>query len=299
MAHDPTKWHAWDGTHHHGINPETLLPVFGEPLEDYLGAGFFPAPPWATGDADHPEEHEGYICLYTKRSGLEVDEKGKNIITDVLLFIHSVGDCHHFLKRFHSTYVFAKIGAGVVGVGGWIDFGLCHWQYKEAYFTPLLETDPPGMANAKMLEQQPYRSQTRQYKGDGYLPQFWSGQTLNTISKPFFNPVPQNMLGVGWSTNAKEFFGMGGINDIQVASGADGNRKFQVFNVRLQNLPTARPFNGFTTRFQYLTTAAGPLGVDKVPLTITKEVPTANKGLASLFRRVGQGDPTKAPILEF
>lgn len=295
-THDPNAWHAWDGTHHHGVNPETLLPIFGEPLEDFLDAGYFLSPPWATGDPEHPEEHEGYIALYDHAVGLEIPQKGKLPIEHIVLFIHSLGNAPHFLKRFHSCYAFLKVqGGGVIGLGGHLDYGPAHWQYKETGFIPPLPTDPPGMLSEKMLEQQPYRANTREFDPN-YHPEFWSGQVLNPIAKPFFSPVPQNMLGVGWSTNAKEFFGFEGVEDIQVAHGIDGNRRFQIFNVQLQNLPAPRPFTGFTTRYQYLTAAPGPVGVDKVPITITKEVPL---GKFSFYRRVGQGDETKAPILEF
>jgi hypothetical protein len=297
MAHDPKSWHPWypgdenTPAHHHGNDPADYLSVFGEPLAAFLEAGYFLAPPWSTGTPENPEEHAGYICLHTGNELTEIQE-GKNAIHEALLFIHATGTISHFTKRFHSHYCFARmIGNGVIGTGGWGDSGNAQLQYKKSFLT--LPTNPGGDLN-----QQPYHSQQPRpslVNGEIVQFQFWSIQAPNLIAEQYFSPISNHILGTGWETvDAPEYLGSDNVTDVRYGPGQ--NRRFQIFNIQLQNLPTSRPFNGFTTRHGYQTTLPGPVGVDKVPFTITANVP---QGDASLYRRVGHGKKEYAPILEF
>lgn len=285
-THDPNYWHPWNGDHHHGVDPAQYLPIFGEPLQDFLDNGYFLNPPWSTGTPAHPEEHTGYICLPADTT-LTLPEKGKHPIKNALLFIHTTGDMHHFEKRYHSHYCFAQVGDGIVATGGHADAGNALLEYSDKILP--LPDNPMGLP----VEQSPYRAQTTRPAQNGVQFQFWSLQRPNPGWLSLFNPVPQNILGVGWETvDAPEYYDL----NLQLRVGPGQNRVFQVFNIQLKNLPKARPFAGYTDRFGYVTDAPGAVGVDKVPLLITAGVPLGN---ASLFRRVGHGDPEFAPLLEF
>lgn len=58
MIHDPLHWHPYDGDHHHGVNPNAYLDLFGSPLYDFLAQYGEIALPWATSPQ---EEHDAML----------------------------------------------------------------------------------------------------------------------------------------------------------------------------------------------------------------------------------------------
>lgn len=303
MAHDPLSWHAWDGTHHHGVDPKQYIEVFGETLSDYLDTygeiGF----PWATSPL---EEHEGYIWLYTERQpGEQIFNNGGqlpvneiNPVQAALICVHTTGDLHHLRKRFHSHYGFFLIEArdessmGVVATGGWADYGIMHTKYKVTHCP--LPSDPPGFTN---LMQPPYRATTPEFRG-GVMMQFWSGLGPNPAFAEYFPDNPNHLMRLAWSTlDATEYPDKNHCADEEYDKTAYlvGNRQFQIFTAALNNLPAA-PFYGWTNRHGHLVTPTGNPGVDEVPLVVTAGTPA---GLSMINRMVRQGDPNVAPIMVF
>lgn len=298
-------WHPFDGTHHHGYDPKTFLPIFGQPLADYLNTygeiGF----PWATSPT---EEHEGYLWLYTAMRPGAVDQfnnGGKlpwntlHYVKHALVQVHTTGEVHHLYKRFHSHYGFFVVEnrytgeQGVVATGGWVDYGIFHAPYKQKHWP--LASDPAGFVN---LNQQPYRTSQTPYRKVGEMVQFWSGLHVNAAYEKYFNPVPQQILGMAWSElDAPEYPDpQDATNEGKIKPAVmGGHKRFQIFTVALRRLPRA-PFAGWTDRFGYVVPESGTPGIDQVPLVVTVGVP---EGVAMLNRPVKQNDPTAAPIMEF
>lgn len=301
MVHDPKIWHPHDGTHHHGYDPKAFLPIFGAPLQNHLNTYGEIGYPWATSPT---EEHEGYIWLYTAaKPGGELFKLPKgthHYVMHALIQIHATGTMHHFRKRFHSFQAFLVTEhmttkeRGVVMTGGWTDYGICHAPYK-AWHYKIPGVDPVGFTN---INTSPYRATQTRYDMDGFLVHFWSGLKPQPVAAKYFPEKPQNILGLTWSTHdAKEYPGITTVVDESQDKTAvlDGNRKFQLFTVMLQNLPVA-PFNGFTNRYGHITTLLGEVGVDKVPLSVSAGVPV---GTFILNRDIKHGDPNAAPVMEF
>lgn len=303
--HDPLHWHSYDGDHHHGVNPNAYLDLFGSPLYDFLAQYGEIGMPWATSPQ---EEHEGYIWLYTEMRPGTVDQfnnGGKvpwdklHYIKHALVKVHTTGDMHHLRKRFHSHYGFFVVedrntGAqGVVATGGWADYGIMHAPYKTKHCP--LPSDPPGFTN---LNQPPYRSTQTAYRKPGELVHFWSGLRPNVSVAKFFPDDPQYLFGLAWNTlDATEYPGVICADEMYDKPAVlEGSRQFQLFTLALHNLPAARPFTGWTDRHGHLVSPTGTPGVDEVPLIISAEVPQGN---AMLNRPVKHGDALAAPLMEF
>lgn len=298
--HDKTVWHAFDGTHHHGVNPHGYIPYFGETLINYLSTygeiGF----PWATSAT---EEHEGYTWLFTSYRG-PVDQGkqdfaklGVNTIKHALLQIHTTGTMHHLRKRFHSHFGFFIVedpngNQGVVATGGWGDYGIMHNPYKDHHCP--LPSDPPGFTN---LNQAPYRATQIEFRNNR-LVHFWNAQKPLPVVAKYFPDKPANVFGLAWNTlDGLEYPGADCGDDTQDKQAVhDGNRQFQIFTLVLDNLPKA-PFNGWTNRFGHLVTPTGTPGIDEVPLIVTAGTPTNAK--AMINRIVKHGDANAAPIMVF
>lgn len=220
--HNTTVWHEASTKpgfeHHHGVNPNEYVTLFGEPLADYLEKYGEISYPWRTLDENSHfgyGHHHGYVWVYDKAEGgcelfnnggkIPVDEL--NCITDVLMQIHSDGTQAHLRKRFHSHYVFMRVcdqetlsKCRVYGTGGTVDYGILETPYKEAWCP--LPDDPVAYTqdNPPDLNQPPYRTSAIEVRGypwwndEAYLfldqvnlepisvpSQFWSGLRPNTI----------------------------------------------------------------------------------------------------------------------
>lgn len=303
-AHDPTKWHPYNGDHHHGYDPKLFLANFGAPLVDYLAQYDEIGYPWATSAV---EEHEGYLWLYTAmRPGEVIFNNGGKLpvnelhyVREVLMQVHSDGHAHHLRKRYHSHYAFLRIenrdtgASGVVATGGWVDFGIFHAPYKQKHWP--LPSDPPGFTN---LNQPPYRSSQTQYRKPGEMVQFWSGLWPNASVMQYFPDAPQHILGVAWSElDAPEYPDPNHADDEEYDQPAvhPGHKRFQIFTTQVRNLPAA-PFVGWTNRYGHVVAETGLPGVDQVPLVVTGNVPLEP---AMLNRPVQHNNPDAAPIMEF
>ena len=74
------------------------------------------------------------------------------------------------------------------------------------------------------------------------------------------------------------------------------NNIFQVFELRLLNLPRERPFNGFTDPFGYVDESCTEASAYCIPLVIEANVP---QGVPFFDRQVIPGDCEIAPCQEY
>lgn len=256
-AHNPKLWHLpkdEDGwRHHHGVNPNDYVDVFGQPLIDYLTTYGEISYPWNTPDENSEYghgHHTAYVWLYDEaKNGCEQYDNDGNPETNpppdtcvkaVLIQVHTDGTQAHLRKRFHSHYVFMKVCSksdpnkcGVVGAGGWEDYGILETPYKTNHCP--LSVDPIVPTGYVFdLNQPPYRTSMTEYRGNmalltdpDYLfwnmidlignsqnrppmvVQFWSGLMPNKAVEEVFDlnngkTYPQNMpnqtVGVAWSS---------------------------------------------------------------------------------------------------
>lgn len=327
-GHNPTAWHFPSNfpgfEHHHGVNPENYIDIFGPTLSSYLATYGTVSYPWHTPDENSMEglgHHHGYVWLYDHargdetQPGCELFNNGGNLptdtlncVTDVLIELHTDGTQAHLRKRFHSHYVFMRVcdqtltQCGIVATGGWVDYGILHTPYKKVQ-CPLPGIDPEVPEGYVFnLDQPPYRTSFVEYRGDRVV-QFWSGLHPNQVVADIYPEDPNATVGVAWSTiDAWGYINPEHCDDpaYDVFGVTEGrtelnNSLFQIFTIFLYDHPPA-PFVGWTDRWGHVVEGCTQADTDCVPFVVTEGVPD---GGALLNRPVKQGDPEAAPLLEF
>lgn len=302
--HKVNEWHKPTYGHHHGSNPRTspLYNLYMQATNQEIGY------PWQTSPEEnyypYPGKHEGFTFLREDDTGRPQTERaeGANFIDSYLLMVHTLGTPHAIRTRYHSHYgVFTvsnedKSQVGHIATGGWGDYGLWHNFYKTKVVP--LTSDPPDWPYGEKGEfGLPYRARLQP---DGDEVQFWNSQGQGR--KRQFPHEPNNILQLAWKQ--LDCWGRPDENDptnpmkdiYHCPDGTCGfnGSLFQVNAIRLINLPSERPFSGYTNVHGHI--VDDKYEGTKVPLIITANVPQGNALLLREFQRGGCND---GPCLEF
>lgn len=312
-GHVVTSWHAYNGNHHHGYNPNEageLGKFFLQHTRQEVGY------PWTSSPAEnlfpYPSgKHDGFVILHETDTGCTMFSNfpSGNCIKEYLLEVHTRGNAETMLTRFHSDAGAFKICTGAEGAepcgfvftGGITDYGVFHNLYKTELCR--LKSDPENYPYEELfngrqqgIHQPPYRAETNSGA------QFWSslGPNPNWSKYGYYPEETNNVLQLAWNTvdpvnlipDDQEICG-----DAGNAISKDGkNAQFQVFTIVLQNLPVKRPFFGFTDKNGSIDESCVEASSSCIPLVIQENVPL---GKPILNRRVRQGNPDYAPIQNY
>lgn len=316
--HDVTVWHEPDG-HHHGSNPRDYPELFALYLQatggqeigyPWLSSPFENVYPWPLGN------HEGFKFLAERGLGCVQTERPVDkdylCINSYLFMVHSMGTTHHLYTRVHSHYGVFEVcdqtltQCGLVATGGHADYGVFITPYKE--FVCQQGIDPPGYPyeTDEGKNHIPYRvalSNTEKPPNPLGNGQFWNIMGQGKLS--LYPHRPNTILGASWSNNDGWDYPAAGFacsdHTKIVTPCPDGScdlngSSFQVFALRLQNLPLARPFNGWTNVNGRVDPSCVETSPVCVPLIIEASVP---QGDALLSRGVKQGRCDLIPCQEF
>lgn len=313
--HITNMWHPPALGHHHGADPtqSDLWPTYLAHTGQAVGYPWLSSPiendwPWSAG------KHEGFKFLSESDLGCEQhnqSDTGLACITDYLLLVHTVGNIHALHTRVHSQYGVFRVcfanQCGLVATGGHADYGVMHNGYKVAVCQ--LATDPPNYpyTSGPGLNHPPYRAainNTDRLPTAEVNPQFWNTMGPGVNQGRYYPDAPNNILRLSWaSVDAWDYPTASACGDHHAAiapcpdgSCALNHTAFQVFAVRLQNLPTERPFSGYTNVNGHVDPNCTAMGPTCVPLYIEASVPV---GDALLARGVRQGRCDLIPCQEF
>jgi hypothetical protein len=314
--HDVTTWHEPDG-HHHGFDPSTseLYDFYMNATGQEIGYPWLSSPLENTFPFPHGN-HEGFKFLAEQDLGCIQTERPTDkeylCINSYLFMIHSMGTTHHLYTRTHSQYAVFEICSqdlsqcGLVATGGHADYGVLVSPYKE--FVCQQGIDPPGFPyeTDQGKNHIPYRvalSNTENLPNALGNGQFWNIMGQGKLS--LYPHRPNNILGASWSNNDGWDYPAAGMACTDptkiVAPCPDGScelngTSFQVFALRLQNLPTVRPFVGWTNVNGHVDPTCQETSPVCVPLIIEAGVP---QGDALLSRGVKQGRCDQIVCQEF
>lgn len=292
--HDVTKWHPPMYGHHHGASPHESL--YGA---TYLRQtdGQEIAYDWTSSPLENCYDgpgckHVGYVFL--EEHGLNCPQTGRetgyNCINGYLVLVHTIGNIHAMHTDKHSTYgvfeVCDKAGeCGLVGTGGVADYGVYHAGYKQIVCQ--LENDPTDYpyGTGPGLNHLPYRASIFTTLSPPFSftinPQFWNSRGPSTSwARQFYPDEPNHTLQMSW--DSVDAFDMPDPADCANPEAAVtfypdypelNHTLFKVFAIVLQNLPTERPFNGWTNRAGHVDPACTETTAECVPLLIEATVP--------------------------
>ena len=251
------------------------------------------------------EEKDGYTWLYVRISadgtqdmqptdgeGCALFDNGANpipdklCITNALQRVHMRGDSMHAKKRNHSVVMVARAceisngkpvaPCGVVLTAAIEDWSIKHMPYKTAICYD--ETTPRHYQTNELyplslIGQPPYVA--IQSPRNGFAHQLVSTITFNKIIEPYYMaafPEFQNhIIRVTWGLlDAMEYLPCGGTEPIPTGYLAV---RYIMHAVTLANLPTARPFNGFTNQNGYIDETCTAISPVCFPLVIMAEMP--------------------------
>lgn len=311
VSGDPcSHWHPYQpdlrypslGAFDMGYNPCLLIPVFGDILENYLIDQNVDGLPHSSA----LEEPDGYTVLYVRikadgtQDQLPIPGEGcalfdndpadptadKLCITNVAQRVHMRGDSMHVKKRNHSVWVVARACAisngkpvnpcGVVFTSGIEDWGVKHMPYKNTLCYD--ETTPRHyLTNAlypyDLIGQPTYVA--IQAPRNGFAHQFVSTVTFNPIVEDYYHSAypefPNHIIRSTWNLmDALEYTPCGGTEAFDTGFLAV---KYILHAVVLPNLPTERPFSGFTSMNGYVDTSCTEISAVCFPLEISADMP--------------------------
>lgn len=315
-THSANTWHSPEYTHHHGANPATsnLYNLYISQTGHEIGY------PWLSSPTENtypfPEgKHEGFFNLLENNTNCDQTGRvgGLNCINAYLLQIHTLGMDHALYTRVHSQYGVFKVcnkagtQCGYVTTGGWADYGVMHNGYKRQICQ--LDSDPYNYPynTPEGLNHLPYRVAIN----TTLLPpnnlgniQFWNSMGPSGSHIQYYPHLPNNILGLSWSSiDAWNYVdGLDCSNPSRsTAPCPDGScnfnhTKFQIFAIKLQNLPTQRPFVGFTNVWGHIDPNCTTTSSTCIPLSITANTP---QGDALLSRGVRQGKCDEIQCFDF
>jgi hypothetical protein len=319
-GHDVTEWHAPALYHDHGANPADAHPVLREAIAGFwtqeIGSAWLSSPH----ENEFPEGmHAAFTNLNEVDTNCDPGRLGPNdtCIDSYFLQIHAAGSNAHGRVDVHSwkaaLWVCAKSGSpcGYILTGGHHDYIWTHAPYK-AYFCEESNGQPdPVLSPSYQLSQVPYTALGTEHRSNGQSRIFWNSLGPNAVTLDDIEAqrgyIPNRGLQLVWSEADAWDYVQGGSQACADATQdtrfcedddttcADNGNAFQLFAIRYDNLPTARPFYGYTDRWGNVQPAGAcnGEGVDCVPLIISESVP---QGSPFLNRGVG---PTKAPLQNF
>jgi hypothetical protein len=297
--------------HHHGADPATAHPALVEAMATYwnyeIGSEWLSSP--------HENEfptgaHAGFKNLVeTGTDCPQLKPKGDDdlCVNAYLLQVHALGTNAHGLVPVHSykaamlvcdTATIDPASCGVVLTGGWHDYGLFHAPYKQ-YSCPAesgLDVPPDRVFIT------PYVALATEHLSSGQNRIFWNS-TIAPVMYQYFQEqkgyIPNQGLNIVWSEvdawDQVEGNSPACADPTQHMDSPDpahNGTGFQVFSLRF-DLPTERPFVGYTDRHGNVVEGCTATSLDCIPLVIGKNTP---QGRVFLNRNVG---PSYAPILEF
>lgn len=311
--HDVTKWHE-PTDHHHGYSVTDT--EFASLWLEMAGQEI--AYPWLSSSTEngypYPDgKHEGFKGLYEEDTGCEnFNGITANCIKSYFMLVHTLGTVHAIHTRFHSFALAAMIcnenQCGKIFTGGVHDYGVLHNQYKETICE--LPGDHPNYPydTQQGIHQPPYRTghnTTDKPPTNGVNAQFWNSM-INREQSTYYPHSPNYVFNVTWfGVDAWGYINgdSEGCSDPAQAVNIcpDGSceyngSRFQVFEMLIKNLPTQRPFQGFTNVNGQVDMSCTATSANCIPLYIEKSVP---QGAAILDRQVRQGDCGRAPCQEF
>lgn len=253
--------------HTHGWNPCDFIDIFGGEggeLDKYLTAHGISGYPLSSA----LEEHEGLVWLYTHLDQCELFVSDLDNLpnpvgcpTDILIRVHTNGTQAHGSKRFHSEVVFVR-GCDksfsqcdyTMIMHPQIDYGVLFNPYKQSICHISGEpTDSEGNVITD-LNQPPYRGlQPPAFRGED-PPSFWSpfevlaSEIWSSLrieaNSDFYPNDPNALVQATWTLmDSRQYFVCGG-DPIQAAQ--NNATRFMHFTLKIQDLPEARPFSGFT-----------------------------------------------------
>lgn len=317
--HDVNIWHEPGFGHHHGHNPEN----FPELWAIYLAqTGQEIGYPWLSKVTENvwpfPHgDHEGFKFLAeTDTNCIQIDppaENQPNCIKSYLVLVHSMGTVHHLYTRIHSNYGVFEVCSldlsecGYVATGGLVDYGVTHAGYKREICQ--LPGDPPSYPydTAAGLNRLPYRAavdHSEKLPTETENIEFWNSSGPGAGNIKNYPHRPNTILGLSWSAvDSWDYMDVSDCDNLELAiapcpdgSCALNGTSFQVFAIRLQNLPSARPFSGWTDVDGHVDPTCTETSPICVPLVITDDVPLGN---ALLSKGVRQGKCDQVLCQEF
>jgi hypothetical protein len=311
-GHDVTEWHAPALYHDHGANPADAHPVLREAIAGFwtqeIGSAWLSSPH----ENEFPDGmHAAFTNLNEVDTNCDPVRLGPNdtCIDSYFLQIHAAGSNAHGRVDVHSWKAALLVGDGYIITGGHHDYIWTHAPYKQYFCIESNGMPDPVLPPSYQLSQVPYTALGVEHRSNGQSRIFWNSLGPNTVTYDTIQAqrgyLPNQGLKLVWSETDAWDYVQGysqacadPAQDVRFCedddtSCADNGNSFQVFAIRVDNLPSARPFNGYTDRWGNVVDGCSAEGVDCVPLIISEGVP---QGTPFLNRGVG---PTLAPILSF
>lgn len=301
--------------HTHGYDPCQFIDIFGEPLQTYLTQN---------GICGYPksgplEEHDGCVWLYVHLDQCELFVSDLDNLpdpvgcpSDLLIRVHTRGDQAHGSKRFHSEVAFVR-GCddkfGTCGIAMMMqpqaDYGPVMNNYKEKVcHLPGEPTD--GLGNVITdVNQPPYHGHQRPAARGEDKPAFWNplevlaseiwSSLRIAANEKFYPNDPNPLVQVAWTLmDAREYFVCGG--EPVKAANNDATR-FMFFTLKVQNLPEARPFTGFSDFYGHPAPDCTAESALCFPLYVSEGFPTYPVWFNFEVRQ--NGDNPKVEQMEF
>lgn len=315
--HSVTHWHAPGDYHHHGANPADAHPLLQQAMDEHWTQEIGSAWESSAHENDFPHgDHAGFKNLSETDTGCPRLPAGATCVKAYFLQVHAMGTNAHGRKDVHSIkgafLVCDDNQCGYIVTGGWHDYIWLHAPYKR-YFCE--QPGDPVIAPRYQLSQVPYTALTTRLGFEGTDNEqnriFWSSLGPNAVTADVVEAnrgyIPNRGLQVVWS-EVDAWDTAVGDSPLCNDSGADtrlcpddvndagcrwNGTEFQVFTIRFNNLPTARPFDGYTDRHGNVVGGCTAEGLDCVPLIISAGVP---QGTPMLSRNV---QPDTAPLLNY
>lgn len=331
------NYHAWQvdlrypglGAFSYGFNPCESIPLYGPVFAAYLAEQDVDGFPHSSSaeepngwrwlrvriDADGTQSTgvtPGEGCAYFDNNP-QVPPPERLCITNVTMRVHNPGDAAHAKKRNHSVVVAARVcddvdgkpvpPCGTVLTMAIEDWGPKHMPYKTAI---CYDDTTPRDANGNvypptLIDQPPYVALQPARKG--FAHQFISTITFNPLVEPFylsaFPEFPNHIVRTSWNLmDAKEVMTCGGE---AVPTGYDASA-YLLHALVLANLPTARPFTGYTDKNGYVDPTCTALSETCFLLYVEGSVPQGIPFMSYPVQFDGQdagGVPTGVIVQEF
>jgi hypothetical protein len=327
VVHDVTAWHAPELFHDHGADPATAHPMIRAAMNAYWTQEI--GSPWLSSEHENmfPEgAHAGFTNLIENDLACENFRPvaGDLCVNAYFLQAHALGTVDHGRVDVHSVKLAALVcetaesdpeTCGVVLTGGHNDYIKTHAPYihyiceqpgdpvypEQYQFQPAYVALPDRIA----FPNHPEIARNRI---------FWStlGPTpvIAGAVEDALGYLPNRIIQIAWGELDAwdQAVGFSPLcadpasdtrlcpDDVNDATCKWNGTEFSTFTILLRNLPSARPFSGFTDRHGNIQPpgVCAEQGVDCVPLFIGENVP---QGTPALRRSVTA--TAGAPILNF
>ncbi len=325
VGHDVTECHKPGiAGHHHGLCwQDAPAPLLAWMNSNPLGGLFktigslWPSSPIENIFPFPGGKHDGFTNLSeanTHCNQFKLADLGLNCIMAYYFQPHVQGNAGEVRTPVHSWKGLfwvcdyeTQTQCDVVAMGGWVNFGEHHSQYKKTFCPQENRVQYPSQYTT---DQPPYVA----VAGSDRKTAFWSSIT-NPVIEKYFNPIPNQLMETAWNNRPFSMPASGDVNnngiydpgenpevcadpslDLHFDDVNSRNNVFQVFFFRLFIAQYPRPYEGFTDRYGNEAKNCTAVSLDCIPLYIGPNTP---QGDALLNRDVTHGDPEAAPIQVF